>query len=259
MTFSAQFSTAITVEWMKFRRAAVVLITTLLLVVGLLALCGGLLYAIQTGNPQLIAKAGPMAAAGGWMGIFAVASQVVPTAGLLAFGVVAGWVFGREFTNGTVIGLFARPVSRTAVALAKFTILLLWIVACTAGLVFSLLLLGIALRLGPIDSGILSFAAKLTIVGVLTGLLALIAGLVATWTRGYLSAIGTTIGVVVLAVIASFVGVGGWFPFAAPGIWAAIPSATVPSTTMLIQLLAVLPVAALIAALTVRAWRRLQL
>ncbi|MEO7348339.1 MAG: ABC transporter permease [Terrimesophilobacter sp.] len=259
MTPNKQFSTALTVEWMKFRRSPVVIITTLLLIVGLLAMCGALLYAIQSGNPQLIAKAGPTAAAGGWTGIFAIASQVVPTAGLLAFGVVAGWVFGREFTEGTVIGLFARPVSRTVLALAKFTILLLWIAACTLGLVSSLLLLGIALRLGPIDSALLSLAAKLVVVGVLTGLLALVAGLVATWTRGYLSAIGTIIGVVVLAVIASFVGVGGWFPYAAPGIWAATPSSTVLTLTMTIQLLLVVPVAAIIAALTVRAWSRLQL
>lgn len=217
------------------------------------------MYAIQIGDPQLIAKAGPVAAAGGWIGIFAIASQVVPTAGLLAFGVVAGWVFGREFTDGTVIGLFARPVSRTAVALAKFTILVLWVVTCTLALVGLLLLFGLVLNLGPIDTSLLGVAAKLAIVGVLTGMLALIAALVATWTRGYLSAIGTTIGVVVLAVIASFVGVGGWFPFAAPGIWASMPSDGLPSMTMTLQLLMVVPVAALMTALTVRAWAHLQL
>lgn len=259
MTRTAQFATAMEVEWMKFRRAPVVVITTVLLVFGLLAICGALLYGIHTGDPQILAKAGPVAAAGGWAGVFAIASQVVPTAGMLAFGVVIGWMFGREFTDGTVIGLFARPVSRTVIALAKLVIVALWVVACTIVLVGLLLVVGLCAKLGPLDTTVLGLAGKLFVVGGLTGLLALVAGLVATWTRGYLSAVGTIIGAVVLAVIAVFVGVGGWFPFAAPGIWAASPGSGVPTSIMMIQLLMVIPVAALVVAWTLRSWARLQL
>lgn len=259
MNVVEQFGAAFSVEWMKFRRAPVVLVTSTLLLFGLLAICVALLYGVQQGDTQLIAKAGPLASQGGWTGLFAVASQVVPTAGMLAFGVVIGWMFGREFTDGTIVGLFARPVSRSAIALAKLALLLAWIAVVTVCLVGLVVIVGIILALGPVDSGVLALAAKLGVVGLLTGLLALVAALAATWGRGYLPAVGTTIGVVVLAVVATLVGIGGWFPFAAPGIWTVSPDSGPPSPILTIQLLIVLPVAAGMAALTIRAWRRLQL
>lgn len=259
MSGSEQLIAAVSVEWMKFRRAPVVLITSGLLLFGLIAISAALLYGVQQGDAQLIAKAGPLAAQGGWRGLFAVASQVVPTAGMLAFGVVIGWVFGREFTDGTVVGLFARPVSRAVIASAKLALLLAWVAVMTICIVGVMLTVGLILSLGPVDSSVIALAVTLGAVGALTGLLAIVAGLAATWGRGYLTAIGTTIGVVVLAVTVSLVGVGGWFPFAAPGIWAASPDSGPPSPMLTIQLLLVLPVAAGMAALTIRAWRRLQL
>ncbi|MEE6272164.1 ABC transporter permease [Georgenia sp. MJ206] len=119
------YRAALVVEWMKVRRSPVGGVTTALLVLGVAAVSGASFASIG-GDGVLAAKAELLGGGQGWTGLLGLASQVMAVGGLLGFGVMAGWLFGREFTDGTVAALFARPVPLSAVAAAKLTVYLGW-------------------------------------------------------------------------------------------------------------------------------------
>ncbi|WP_026819454.1 ABC transporter permease [Arthrobacter castelli] len=253
-----QLRAALAVEWLKFRNSRPVWVSCIFLVLGVTGMSVLTLGAIAGSNPLLAAKAQAIAGPGGWAGLFAAANTIVSVGGLLGFGVVAGWSFGREFTDRTIAGLSARPVSRVAVAAAKLVILTVWPVFVAALLVPVLLAAGVLLGMGGINAVVLAMAGKAAVITVLSGLLALPCAWAAILGRGYLAAIGTIIAIVLAAQMAVMAGAGGWFPFSTPGLWAARMDAGV-GPVMTVQLLLVLPLAALAAVLTLRSWQRLDL
>ncbi|RZL76809.1 MAG: bacitracin ABC transporter permease [Rhodococcus sp. (in: high G+C Gram-positive bacteria)] len=251
MTGWAQLRAALAVEWLKFRRARPAQVTTAFLVAGVTALCVLTVHPPAGGSSLTAAKAQSIGGEGGWAGLFTAADTIIAVAGLLGFGVVIGWVFGREFTDGTVHGICAAPVSRAAVAAAKLLILSAWAVATAVGLAAALIGAGLILD----ESGepdLRTRVGKFLLVAVLTAALALPCAWVATLARGYLPAVAAVIAVVVLAQMAVLTGIGGWFPFSLPGLWAADTGA-VPAG----RLLLVLPIPVIGAALTVHRWQRL--
>lgn len=256
----SMYRTALSVEWTKFRRSVVSVVTSALLVLGIVAVVAASLTSIG-GEGVLAAKAEALAGRPGWPALFSLAGQVTSVGGLLGFGVMVGWLHGREFTEGTVAALFARPVSLAHIAAAKLTVYLAWAIAVAAVLTLGVLALGGVLTLaggpgfGQGTAGALP--VKLFSITLLTALLALPCALVATLTRGYLAAIAAAIMIVVLSQIAVMLGAGGWFPFAAPGLWA-VGGGRVSAVTV-VQLALVPPLALVAAALTLRSWRRLTL
>ena len=108
---SGVMNAAVKVEVVKMLRSPVGLVATLTLVLGLCGLLTVITVGAAARQSDLMAKLGP-AAAPGWAGLLAGAAQVVAVSSLLACGVVVAWMFGREFADGTIVGLFALPVSR---------------------------------------------------------------------------------------------------------------------------------------------------
>jgi ABC-2 type transport system permease protein len=212
-----------------------------------------MLGALASGDPQVVAKLGALVDPGGWVGFLTSAAQVTAVAGLLGFGVVLSWLFGREFADGTITGLFGLPVGRGTIAAAKLVVYALWSVVTAVALAGMLLLLGLAAGLGTIPPDVVGLLTRQVAVTVLTAALALPAAWAATMGRGLLAGIGTILGVVVVAQVAVFSGWGAWFPFSAPGLWAT------GGPVSAVQLALVAPVALLFAALVVVSWRRLQL
>jgi ABC-2 type transport system permease protein len=257
MTWPEQLRAALVVEWLKFRVSPVPVATTLLLVVGLAAVSAATLLAPgQEG--AFAAKAATMVPAKDWNSLFTVAGQISAVGGLIAFGVVAGWIHGREFSDQTIFGLYALPVSRPATALAKLILLQGWAVVVAVAMTTSLLLAGSLMGLGAPGQSVVALAARLGLTTLLTSLLAVPCALVATLARGYLAAVGAVVALVVMAQVAVMVGVGGWFPFAAPGLWATSASVT-PGPLLTVQLAIAVPVGAIAGALTMQAWRGLTL
>ncbi len=244
---------ALATESTKFSRAQVPVVTSVMLTLGIAILCAAMLGALGSGDPQLIAKLGALADPGGWVGFVLTASQITAIAGLLGFGVVLSWLFGREFADGTVAGLFALPVGRGTIAAAKLIVYFAWAVALAVLLAGALVLLGLVAGLGPLPSEVAPILGRQVSVTVLTALLAVPAAWAATLGRGPLAGIGTVVGVVIAAQVAVFSGVGAWFPFSSPGMWA------VGAPVSAGQLALVIPVAMIASALVVISWRRLQL
>jgi ABC-2 type transport system permease protein len=245
---------ALETEWSKFWRARVVQLATAALVIGVTVMCLSFSLAAARPGSAMAAKLGPLAR-NDWAGLFGGATEITATGGIIGFGVVLSWLFGREFTQGTIVGLFALPVSRTTIAAAKLLVFLGWVLTTSVALVASLLVAGFALGYGEVD---FALAGKEFLIAVLSALLAVPAALVATASRGYIGAIGSLVGLIVVAQIGVASGLGGWLPLAAPGLWAA-GAASVVDATAVVQLALVVPFAALFGALTILSWRRLQL
>ena len=258
MTTTHLLSIATSTELMKFRRAVLPRIATIMLVGGITAIASSFMWAaLQPGSAMAI-KLGALVTEEGWAGYLSIAGQIAATAGGIGPGVVLAWLFGREFADGTITGLFGLPVGRASFASAKLLVFAMWTLAFCLALVTLLVIVGVVLGLGLPDGTAWARAGKLLVILVLSAMLSLPAGLAASLTRGYLGGIGAVVGIVIVSQIAVATGAGGWFTFAAPGMWAATPGAVLDATT-LVQLLLVLPLTAGFAAWIVITWRRLQL
>lgn len=218
------------VEALKFRRSRVVLVATLALVLVPPALARGFLAAAeQAGNDPASLKAQVMLPGPGWTGYLGGLMQIYATAGVVGVGIVVGWCFGREFVDRTVVSLYASATPREAVASAKLAVLTVWATAVGIAVVMVSLLLGLATGLGVPDDGDLRTAARMTVLAVLCGLLALPVAAAASVGRGYLPAVGALLILVVLAQVAMIAGVGAWWPWSVPALWAMGPDAGLPS------------------------------
>ncbi|WP_194410470.1 ABC transporter permease [Microbacterium cremeum] len=245
---------AIPVELRKLLRSPVGVVATAAVVLGVTGLSGGMLWAAASGDPQILAKLGP-GAVGGWEGLFATAAQITAAGGLVAYGVVLSWLLAREFADGTITGLFALPIGRGALAVAKLAVYIAWSVVVSGLLVVALAVLGLASGLEPPGDGIWSGLARQFVLGILTAAIALPVAWVASLTRSLLGGVATTIGLVVVAQVGVIAGAEAWLPLAAPALWAmSAGSAATP-----VQLSLSVVFGACFAAATTVVWHRLQL
>jgi ABC-2 type transport system permease protein len=191
----------------------------------------------------------------GWDAVTATTGQVLTVAMLLAAGFVLSWTFGREITEGTVEPLLVSRPSRAQVVSAKLLVVTAWAVAASAASV--VVALGLGLLLTPDVGSPWPGAARALAGGVLAALLALPFGLVATWGRDSLAGVGGVLGVVVVTQVVTVVGVGAWFPWAAPGLWLGMGGAGVVVTGWQLATAPAVAVAAWLA--TVWWWRRAEI
>ena len=122
-------------------------------------------------------------------------------------------------------------------------------------LLLALVVFGFAFGLGPLTPDALPAMGRQIVLAILTAAIASPAAWAATLGRAVLAGIGTAIGILVLSQVAVVAGAGGWFPFAAPALWAVSNGSQVSP----LQLALVIPLVAISCALTLRTWRRLQL
>lgn len=245
---------AVFVEALKLRRSLVGVIATIAIVAGTIALLIGVTAALASGNVQMIAKAGPGATLD-WTGLLSSATQITSAGGLVGFGVVLAWLFAREFTDGTITGLFALPVRRGHLAVAKLIVYAMWVIAVGLTLTGCLLGLGLILGYGLPNTDAWASLGREFVLVVLMGAVAAPTAWVATVTRSLLAGVGCTIGLLILTQVSVLAGAGGWMPLAAPALWAMGQGAGV----MVGQLGLSLVFALVFAVLTYASWDRLQL
>lgn len=247
---------AFQVELRKALSSRVLVTTTVLLVVGIAVLSGSMVAAAMAGNPQVLAQLGPLADQTGWALLTGITAQISAVAVLLGCGVALSWIVGREFSDGTVAGLFALPITRPAIAAAKLGVYFVWSAAVALALALLVLGGGVLLDLGTVHADTLGRLGRQAALGVLTAMVATPAGWAATLGRGPLAGIAATMVIIVIAqvsVIAAPEGVA-WSPLSSPALWALDAAAVGPAQ---LAMVAILP--ALSAGLTGLSWRRLQL
>ena len=214
---------AFAVEWLKARRSKVPWITAAAF--GLAPLFGGL-FMIILKDPQaaesmglLGTKAQVMAGTADWPTFLSLLAQSVAVGGIIVYSIGAAWVFGREWSDGSITDLLALPTPRSAVVWAKFGVLLLW----SAGLTLYVLLLGLA---GGAVIGLPGWSGEVVAAGLTDlGTTALITvplitpiALIASAGRGYLAPVGAAILLLVIAQVLGATGWGPYFPWTVPAL-----------------------------------------
>lgn len=245
---------AIRVEALKLVRSSVGVIGSFSLVVGLIALLGGITAGVASGNPELIAQAGP-ASTLDWDGLLSGATQITSVTAMLGFGIVLAWMFGREFADDTITSLFALPVSRGRIALAKLIVYALWMSSVGLALTLSVLAVGLVVGYGAPNTDTWSSLARLWALAMLTGVVATPTAWIATVTRSLLAGVGSTIALVIVAQVGALVGAGAWNPLAAPALWALSNGAAANLAQMTLSI----AFGAAFAVLVTTTWARLQL
>ncbi|WP_164743588.1 ABC transporter permease [Microbacterium sulfonylureivorans] len=221
---------------------------------GVAVMCAVILGIARSGDRVLIAKLGP-GMTFDWSGLLSGAAQITGAGGFIACGVVVAWVFAREFADGTITGLFATPISRRVIAVAKIAAVMIWAIAAAGLLVLLLLVAGLAFGFGMPQPSEWAGLGRQFALAVLTAVVVLPVAWVASLTRSLLAAIGSAIGLLILAQIGVLAGAGAWLPFAAPALWAMTGGEGVSVVQLgLAALVGLVGVAA-----TTIVWHRLQL
>ena len=217
--FTAVFST----EWLKLRHANLFWITICFFIF-IPSMMGFMMYLSQ--HPEIIAKMGIVGTKAklfddnSWQGYFTILNQSVAAIGLIGFGFVISWVFGREFTEKTITDVLVMPVNRALVVMSKFVLAMLWNLLLVAVFFVSAMAVGKAMNLPGwsvqlFGSAILKFAfTTLYTLMVITPV-----AFIAVAGRGIIIPIAFVILVLILAQFLGIVGFGPYFPWAIPGVF----------------------------------------
>jgi ABC-2 type transport system permease protein len=252
VSLPSQLRAAFAAEWLKFRRARVPWVAAGLLIAGTLGITLAARSAaagsgIAGGKARvLLATSGPYP--------WGAATQVAAVGALLTIGVVFGWLHGQEYEEGRLETLFARPVSRGAVAAAKVVLQGAWTLGLALALVAGTAVLAVATGSAS-GAAEAALAGRLLAVVLLDGCLASLCVLAAVVGRSTLGAVAAAVVLVAVAQVTVLLGAGGWFPLSAPGIWSARISAGVDAA-LLAGLIGAAVLGVLASAATVLVWAR---
>jgi ABC-2 type transport system permease protein len=214
---------AIWVEALKARRSKMPLFTAIGFM--LIPLVSGF-FMIILKDPELArrvglisAKAQLMAGSADWPTFLGLLAQAIAIGGIILFGFIGSWVFGREYADRTVKDLLALPTSRSAIVLAKFVVVLFWSAILAAGVYIVGLAVGalVALPAVPAET-IWQGSITIAVSAVLTiGLVTPIA-FFASAGHGYLAPLGVMVLAIFLAQIIAVAGWGEFFPWSIPAL-----------------------------------------
>lgn len=217
------FTAALWAEALKARRSRMPSLAVLAF--SLAPLTGGLFMLILK-DPAwarrfglISAKAQIFAGTADWRTYFAFLAQAVAVGGLIVFGCVAIWAFGREYTDGTVADLLALPTSRITIVFAKFVVVGSLSTVLTV-LVYALgLIVGAAVGLPGWSFGLaVSAAGQLAATSGLTVVLVTPFAWAASAGRGYLPPVGAMFLVLFLGQVIAALGWGAYFPWSVPAL-----------------------------------------
>jgi len=217
---------ALQVEGLKLRKSK--MLWTVLAAFTIAPLMGGFFMFVLK-NPEFAKSTGMLgtkaqiAGEATWPSYFSMLAQIIAVGGILVYGFVASWVFGREYTDRTLKDLLALPYHRYVVVVAKFLVIFI-----AAGLL-SVYVVCLGVLIGGLIglSGWTSATAMdgflvLLITAVLAISLSTPVAFFACLGRGYLAPLGFIIMMVVFAQIIAAIGYGAYFPWAVPALFSGI-------------------------------------
>ena len=212
---------ALQVEYLKIRRSKTLWLT--ILAFTLLTVIGGLFMFILK-DPErarqlgiIGAKAQIFGGTADWPSFVNLMLLLVSIGGLIIFGFIFVWIFGREYSDKTYYDLLSLPTSRISIIIAKIITAVYWSTALV--LLGFVLMLGIGATLqlpGWSSATIWHGLALLLGTGALTVLGCIPFALIASTARSYLPAIGGIFLVMVLGQIINQIGYGQYFPWNIP-------------------------------------------
>jgi ABC-2 type transport system permease protein len=180
-------------------------------------------------NPELSRNLGLISAkadltayiATDWASYLELFAQIIGIGGFFFFIMIVSWIFGREFTDGTLKDMLAVPVQRSSIMLAKFIVA----AACSAVMAVIILLLGLIMGAiihlpGGSQHVILHGVTVAGITSCLVIAVVLPFAFLASVGRGYLLPLGVAILTVITANLLMIAGWAEYYPWAVPMLYA---------------------------------------
>lgn len=215
-------------ERMKLKRSMIVYVTFGLFV--FIPLMMGLLMFVAQ-HPEMADKLGLVGAKAQffsentWKGYLEIINQLMAVLGVIGFGFVTSWVFGREYMEHTITDILALPISRAAIVSAKYMIVFIWCWSLVIIMYTSAILVGFWIHIPGWHLQIfLDFALIYFLSALFTILLSTVIGFVVSLTKGIIAPIGFILLMVIMAQFIALVGWGPYFPWAIPGVFTVSPS-----------------------------------
>lgn len=231
------FIQALRAELIKNKYSTILWLT--FIAFALAPIMGGVFMTIMR-NPDALAKAGALHAkaqimnfSADWNAYVGMLTQAMGVGGILVFGFVASWIFGREYSDGTAKDLLALPTSRMKILNAKFTVYTAWCIALAVSNLLIGLLIGLILKIPAPQTNLVSTYLSIYF---LTTLLTLFLGtpiaFFALWGKGYLAPLAFVALTLVLAQIIAATGYGSFFPWSVPGLFGGVGGEYKPNLTI---------------------------
>lgn len=218
-------------EFMKLRRSKILWITILLFI--FIPFMMSLMFLLQK-HPEISQKLGIIGTKASmlrlgkadWPTYLGFLTQVMAGIGLMGFGFVSSWVFGREYADRTIKDILALPVLRTYIVVAKLIVVATWCLMLILVFFISGIAFGQLINIsGWVSEIIVEYAMTFLITSVLTILLCTPVAFFASYSRGYLLPMGFVVLTLIMANFIGLIGLGPYFPWAIPGLYS-VPSGT---------------------------------
>lgn len=144
--------------------------------------------------------------------------------GLMGFGILSSWAFGREYQDGTYKDILSLPIPRTKLVCAKFLALELCFIGTTViaiGVTFGL---GSCFGLTGFDLFLAGSVVKRLFTATLYNIsLSFLYPFIAGIVRGVLAPVSVSFGALIMAVVFGSQPVGRYIPWSVPGIYLSDP------------------------------------
>lgn len=215
-------SIVIQTELLKVIKSKVIWMTALMFT--LAPLVGGFFMYIlkdpdSASSSGLLGAKAQIAGEASWPSFIMVQGQMIAVGGIIVYGFITSWLFGREFADRTVKDLLSLPYSRGNIVIGKF------ITAFIVHSFISIYIISIGMLFGAIIKlpgwqEVLSegHLQTLFLVTFLTIILSTPVAFFATISRGYLGAIGFIVIIIILSQLITTIGYGDLFPWALPAM-----------------------------------------
>ncbi|MDR0377858.1 MAG: ABC transporter permease [Spirochaetaceae bacterium] len=215
---------ALKAEFIKNRHSKILLIS--FIAFSIVPVMGGV-FMLVTQNPQAMAKASllntkmeAMKFSAGWESLFMILTMGMGIGGVIIFGFVVSWIFGREYSEGTVKDMLSLPTSKSMILNAKFILYFLWSLGLAIVNAVLGIAIGAALRFPGFEFGnMLASLKDYFITTILTVLLGPPIAFFSLWGKGYLAPLGILVLTVVFSQIITALGYGCYFPWAVPALF----------------------------------------
>jgi len=153
-----------------------------------------------------------------WENYFALLNQIIAGIGMVGFGFVTSWVFGREYAENTMKDILSLPVSRSSIVISKLLVVTIWCILLTLVFLTFGILFGYLAGISGLTYEILArFLSTFMSVSLLTILLCTPVAFFASYSRGILLPVGIIILTMIIANFSGLIGLGPYFPWSIPG------------------------------------------
>lgn len=218
-----RLTTCIAVEYKKLFHSKIPLIS--LLAVSLVPFVGGMFMFVLK-DPEMAQRLGLISAqaqlvgvaTADWSSYFHLLAMAISIGGLMIFGFVFSWVFGREYSDRTIKDLLALPVARDTIVVAKLSVASLWCLVISMYAFILALLAGKLVNMPGWFDTVCQGSLIFFVCSLLTIFLSAPMAFLASVGRGYLFPIGFMIFTIALAQLATVIGYGQFFPWAIPAL-----------------------------------------